>query len=321
MILHHQSALDMSREAQERAEHQELKDLAGRIVTQQEKEIAHMQELQSLEGGRTKDALHVCFWSYLTCFLFETLTARSTTEERGSTMKLNQYFRILAASVTTLAIISCSGRTGEATSSTDTGRQQMEQSHSGTHANSEAGQDSRQMMDTAANEQGEGMSHDMTMGTKAMSALDELDGQEFDVAFMSQMIAHHQGAVEMAEQTLQVAQRPETRQEAQKVIDAQTKEIAQMTGWLKDWYSAEPSMEQQKLMQDDMADMMAMRIEDDPMFYDMMIPHHQGAIEMSELAQEKAQRPELKNFAGQIKKDQNAEILKYRELAEQPREL
>lgn len=128
--------------------------------------------------------------------------------------------------------------------------------------------------------------HDMAMGTEGMTALRELNGQEFDIAFMSQMIAHHQGAIDMAEQTLKVAQHPETKQEAQKVIDAQSKEIAQMEGWLKDWYNTAPLKEQ-------------------------------GAVEMSQLAVEKSQRQELKDLAAKMKQDQTAEIQKYQELAQQ----
>jgi uncharacterized protein (DUF305 family) len=159
--------------------------------------------------------------------------------------------------------------------------------------------------------------HDMAMGTEGMTALRQLDGKEFDIAFMSQMITHHQGAIDMAEQTLKVAQRPETKQEAQKVIDAQKKEIAQMEGWLKEWYKTEPLKEQQDLMHKDMSSMMAMPITDDHMFFDMMIPHHEGAVEMSQLAVDKGQRQELKDLAAKMQQDQTAEIQKYQDLAQQ----
>ncbi len=42
MIPHHQSAIDMAKEAQTKATHQEIKDLAGRIVTAQQREIDQM---------------------------------------------------------------------------------------------------------------------------------------------------------------------------------------------------------------------------------------------------------------------------------------
>ncbi|BFM39923.1 DUF305 domain-containing protein [Synechocystis sp. LKSZ1] len=43
-------------------------------------------------------------------------------------------------------------------------------------------------------------------------------------------------------------------------------------------------------------------------FIAMMIPHHQDAIDMAEMALKKAQHPELKKLAQSIIKDQNREI-------------
>ncbi|HEY9649161.1 MAG TPA: DUF305 domain-containing protein [Coleofasciculaceae cyanobacterium] len=53
---------------------------------------------------------------------------------------------------------------------------------------------------------------------------------------------------------------------------------------------------------------MGMGRQADQHFIIMMIPHHQGAIDMAELALEKAQRPELKKLAEAIQRDQNREI-------------
>lgn len=44
MIPHHQSAVEMARDAQGKAEHAEIKTLAGNIITDQEREIAQMQQ-------------------------------------------------------------------------------------------------------------------------------------------------------------------------------------------------------------------------------------------------------------------------------------
>lgn len=156
-----------------------------------------------------------------------------------------------------------------------------------------------------------GMDH--KMGTKGMDALSGLSGKDFDIAFMSQMIAHHQGAIDMSKQTLESAKLPETKAEAQKVIDAQNAEIEQMTGWLKEWYGTEPSTEQQELMKDDMKSMMAMPITDDKMFYQMMIPHHEGAIMMAEMVGTKSERPELREMAKKIIAAQQSEIQTYKE--------
>lgn len=43
-------------------------------------------------------------------------------------------------------------------------------------------------------------------------------------------------------------------------------------------------------------------------FIEQMIPHHQGAIAMADLALQKAQRPEIKALAADIKRTQTAEI-------------
>ena len=46
----------------------------------------------------------------------------------------------------------------------------------------------------------------------------------------------------------------------------------------------------------------------DKSFIEMMIPHHQGAVEMAQMAVNKAKSPEVKKLAGSIIKDQNREI-------------
>ena len=46
----------------------------------------------------------------------------------------------------------------------------------------------------------------------------------------------------------------------------------------------------------------------DQHFIVMMIPHHQGAVDMAELALTRAQRPEIKQLAEAIIRDQNREI-------------
>jgi uncharacterized protein (DUF305 family) len=55
-----------------------------------------------------------------------------------------------------------------------------------------------------------------------------------DVAFVCGMIAHHQGAIDMARVELQHGDNAWAEEMAQKVIDAQTQEIKDMTGWLKE---------------------------------------------------------------------------------------
>lgn len=53
-----------------------------------------------------------------------------------------------------------------------------------------------------------------------------------DVDFRTHMIPHHKGAVAMAKVALQHAKDPATKAMAQKIIDDQEKEIADMQAWL-----------------------------------------------------------------------------------------
>lgn len=156
--------------------------------------------------------------------------------------------------------------------------------------------------------------HAMQMGSSAMSALKGLSGKEFNIAFLSQMIAHHQGALDMAREALKAAKHAETKKEARKVVLAQTKEIRQLTAWLKQWYGVKPSQEQMNRVKADMKGMMSMETASDRMFFEMMIPHHQGAIDMSQLALKKSDKAQVKTLARNIIKAQKAEIALYRRL-------
>ena len=56
-------------------------------------------------------------------------------------------------------------------------------------------------------------------------------GETLDQAYIAKMIAHHQGAVAMAEVALRDSRDPEVRRMAQAVVDTQTREIAEMRAW------------------------------------------------------------------------------------------
>lgn len=78
---------------------------------------------------------------------------------------------------------------------------------------------------------------DMAHTMDAMTAgLEGKEGRAFDEAFLDEMIAHHQGAIEMAKLVLDKSDRPELLKLAGEIIYAQTKEIQMMTEWKAKWY-------------------------------------------------------------------------------------
>lgn len=68
-----------------------------------------------------------------------------------------------------------------------------------------------------------------------MAALEGKTGDEFDEAFLNQMIVHHQGAVEMAKLAGKNAGHQEVKDLSKDIIVAQEKEIGQMQMWQADW--------------------------------------------------------------------------------------
>ncbi len=69
-----------------------------------------------------------------------------------------------------------------------------------------------------------------------MAGLEGKTGDEFDKTFLTEMIVHHEGAVDMAEAALENAKHAEIKTMANAIISAQTEEITQMKEWLKNWY-------------------------------------------------------------------------------------
>lgn len=130
----------------------------------------------------------------------------------------------------------------------------------------------------------------------------------FDAQFIDGMVVHHQGAVNMARIALAETQRPELQKLARDIITAQEAEITQMQGWRAEWY---PGLADTGGMDMDMG---PMEMDTDPSvsvdnrFLKAMIAHHEGAIEMAQTAQQKAQHAEIKQLAANIIRTQKAEI-------------
>jgi len=134
-----------------------------------------------------------------------------------------------------------------------------------------------------------------------------------DAMFIDGMIVHHQGAIAMAKQAQTESQRLEIKQLAGEIIKAHEAEIKQMQEWRAAWF---PDLKNTGGMMDNTGAMMNMGPMEvaagdapfDIRFIDEMIPHHEGALMMAQMVQQRSQRPEIKQLADAIIKAQTAEI-------------
>jgi uncharacterized protein (DUF305 family) len=168
------------------------------------------------------------------------------------------------------------------------------------------------------------MTHSMGNMSMDLGPADE----HFDHRFIDAMIPHHQGALMMAKEAQQKSERPEIKKLADEIISAQTKEIAELQTWRKQWYptaSSKPMAHNAKMghmmeMSDDQMKSMMMNqdlgakdAEFDLRFINAMIPHHESAVTMAQDASAKSTRPEIKKLAKDIISSQQAEIKQMQE--------
>jgi uncharacterized protein (DUF305 family) len=140
------------------------------------------------------------------------------------------------------------------------------------------------------------------------------DGKYSDRAFIDAMVPHHQGAVEMAEVALKNAEHDEIIDLSRNIISSQQAEIEELKSIKQEEFGTsnvpmDMSQEQMRgmgMMMD--PQQLANRDPFDKAFIDAMIPHHQSAIEMAQVAREKSEIPEIKELAGNIISAQQKEI-------------
>lgn len=85
------------------------------------------------------------------------------------------------------------------------------------------------------------MKHMMAMSPEQIQAMRmDMDlgaaDTEFDLRFISAMIPHHEGAVNMGKDALNKSKRSEIKKIAQAIISSQEAEIQQMQNWRQAWY-------------------------------------------------------------------------------------
>ncbi|MBC3193169.1 DUF305 domain-containing protein [Pseudonocardia sp. C8] len=157
-----------------------------------------------------------------------------------------------------------------------------------------------------------------------------------DIAFAQGMIPHHQQAVEMAELAADRAGSDDVRRLATAIGRAQAPEIARMRGFLAAWGAPEsggmPGMDHgstghgtahgagHRGMAGMMTDEQLRGLEQargagfDRMFLEMMIRHHEGAVQMARAELADGTNAEAKALARQVVDAQQAEITEMREL-------
>lgn len=139
-----------------------------------------------------------------------------------------------------------------------------------------------------------------------------------DVAFATEMIPHHQQAVEMSALAESRAKDRKVLDLAARIKGAQDPEIQQMSGMLEAWGEDVPSADGGH---GDHGSMPGMMSEDemtglgsasgaafDRMYLEMMIRHHQGAIEMARTETADGVDPEARKLAETIARVQQSEI-------------
>jgi uncharacterized protein (DUF305 family) len=145
-----------------------------------------------------------------------------------------------------------------------------------------------------------------------------------DVMFVTMMIPHHEQAVEMADILLAKDDvDPRVVAIAERIQAAQGPEIERMQAWLVDWGvdpdSAGTGMDHgDGMMSED--DMTALQEADGAtagkLFLEQMVVHHDGAVEMAQVALDDAANADVLALAQQVIDDQTAEIAEMQQLAE-----
>lgn len=147
-----------------------------------------------------------------------------------------------------------------------------------------------------------------------------LKGEDYDRMFIANMIAHHQGAVDMAKLAPVQANHQELKDFAEQIISDQTKEISDMTSWQSAWgypaSSGEMMMDHSSMgMMSSMADM-TNELKNltgdafDKKFMELMIEHHQSAVNMAYSGPTNAYHQEVKTLTKNITTNQINEINK-----------
>jgi uncharacterized protein (DUF305 family) len=161
-------------------------------------------------------------------------------------------------------------------------------------------------------------------------AVDQFGYSQQDLMFAQMMIPHHEQALEMSIIAIGASQNDKILAIAQKIFDGQDPEIRGMKSWLSS-PSASVAAEEidHKAMGHGSGEMAGMATyeqidqlaelmtpEFDKLFLELMIAHHEGALEMASLI-ENSRNAEARTLAEEIVASQKQEISEMKKLLEE----
>jgi uncharacterized protein (DUF305 family) len=157
----------------------------------------------------------------------------------------------------------------------------------------------------------------------------QMGDMPYDLHFIDMMIMHHRQGTAMARLAERKGSTAALKAFAKKTADDQEKELLELKKHRDHWYAGAPEMDHSQMMaqmpgmaghgnmkmdmkmdmQGDMAKLQAATGKQfDRLFLDMMIPHHQMAIDMAQEATTKAEHAEIKEIARMTVIKQQREI-------------
>lgn len=152
--------------------------------------------------------------------------------------------------------------------------------------------------------------HQLAMASTHSKSLQDLGFN--DVMFAQAMIPHHKQAIVMSEMALKQSKNQEILKLSRSIINAQKAEVSQMSYWLKATKSS-MTMDHEMhmsgmLTQKELGSLRKLTGQKfDRTFLDLMIKHHQGALEMVDLLTG-TKNAEAKQLAREIRSVQKSEI-------------
>jgi uncharacterized protein (DUF305 family) len=119
--------------------------------------------------------------------------------------------------------------------------------------------------------------------------------RSYDLRYINQMIAHHRGAMLLAEQLQKNSTRPEMKALAAEILKNEPVAIEELYTWKKNWYS------DKRIVRDPVVANLGLADDTfDLRFLNTIIAHHEAGLTMTRDAMVKSSRTEILNNANAV---------------------